>query len=57
LPPSSRFCKSRKALAERWGEECVLSGDYPGNAPKNGGAMAIEPLEPEGITGGQELHA
>jgi nucleotide-binding universal stress UspA family protein len=30
--PSSRFCKRHEALAERWGEERVLSGDYPGNA-------------------------
>jgi hypothetical protein len=28
------LCKKHEALAEKWGEERVLSGDYPGNAAR-----------------------
>jgi hypothetical protein len=48
--PSSRFCKRHEALAERWGEERVLSGDYPGNVPRKRRMMTVEQLEPDGIT-------
>jgi hypothetical protein len=48
--PSSRFCTRHEALAEKWGEERVLSGDYPGNVPRKRRAMTVERLEPEAIT-------
>jgi hypothetical protein len=47
---TSRFCKRHEALAEKWGEERVLSGDYPGNAPRKRRAVSVERLEPERIT-------
>jgi hypothetical protein len=48
--PSSRFCKRHEALAQKWGEVRVLSGDDSGNAPKKRRAMMVEVLEPEAIT-------
>jgi hypothetical protein len=43
-------------LAEQWGEEVVLSGDYPGNARRRTAGLTVEPLEPEtpSTTGGKD---
>jgi hypothetical protein len=35
---------------EKWGEERVMVGDYPGNARKRASALTVEPLEPERTT-------
>jgi hypothetical protein len=32
---------------EKWGEERVLSGDYPGNARRRASTLTVVPLEPE----------
>jgi hypothetical protein len=40
--PESRFCRRHEALAEKWGEEQVMSGDYPGNAPRKLPAIVVE---------------
>jgi hypothetical protein len=37
-------------LAKKWGEERVLSGDYPGNARKRESVLRALPLEPETTT-------
>jgi hypothetical protein len=37
--PDARFCNRHEALASKWGKQRVLSGDYPGNAPKKRAVM------------------
>jgi hypothetical protein len=44
--PEVTFCRRHEALAEKWGEERVRSGDYPGNAPRKFALLVAEP-EPE----------
>jgi hypothetical protein len=44
--PDARFCKRHEALVEKWGEERVLRGDYPGNARKRDSVMEADPPEP-----------
>jgi hypothetical protein len=44
--PDARFCKKHEALAEKWGEARVLSGDYPGNVPKARPLLSVDPPEP-----------
>jgi hypothetical protein len=39
--------KRHEALVTRWGEERVMSGDYPGNARKRDSVLTMVPLEPE----------
>jgi hypothetical protein len=49
--PTSRFCRRHEALAEKWGEELVLAGDYPGNGRKRALRLTVEEsLEPETTT-------
>jgi hypothetical protein len=33
-------------LVEKWGEERVLSGEYPGNARRRASRLTVAPLEP-----------
>jgi hypothetical protein len=40
--PDSTFCKRHEALAEKWGGERVLSGDYPGDAPRKLSVMVAD---------------
>jgi hypothetical protein len=40
--PESSFCRRHESLAEKWGEERVMSGDYPGDAPRKLSAMVVE---------------
>jgi len=47
VSPGSRFCKKHEALAEKWGEERVMKGEYPGNATRKARtALTVVSTEP-----------